>query len=137
MNTRFMKAMLLSFPLLSLAVPASFANEAVKEPKVVAVKFHADWCGSCRKMGTAFEDLRNKFDGKPVLFVNLDKTNISTAHHSELLASALGLKEIYAANPGTGFILLVDTKTRKELKKLSPDLDLKAMSSSIAQLVEK
>jgi thiol-disulfide isomerase/thioredoxin len=42
------------------------------------MKFYADWCGSCKAMGPLLEDLQNKYDGKSVLFVSLDRTNRST-----------------------------------------------------------
>ena len=86
------------------------AAEAGSQPKIIAVKFHADWCGTCKVMGPVFTDLRNKLDGKPVLFVELDFTNATTRHQAMLLASALGISQALKENPGTGFILLFDKK---------------------------
>jgi len=105
-------------------------------PKLIAVKHHGDWCSSCKKMGSIFTDLRNKFDGQPVLFVTLDLTNISTRNQSELLASTLGLQSVYKNNPGTGFILLIDPKTYQVVKKLSADQDIKSMSNDIKTLLQ-
>ena len=61
-------------------------------------------------MGPVFADLRNKLDGKPVLFVELDFTNATTRHQAMLLASALGISLALKENPRTGFILLFDEK---------------------------
>lgn len=108
----------------------------VPTPKLIAVKHHGDWCGSCKKMGTTFTDLRNKFDGQPILFVTLDLTNVSTRNQSELLASALGLKSIYQNNPGTGFILLINPQTHQVVKKLTANQDLKMMSAEIKTLLK-
>ena len=126
-----MQRLLLSFVLLAAtALPAAATPEG---PGLIAVKVHADWCGSCKQMGTAFEDLRNKFDGKPVLFVVLDRTNVTTTHQSALLASALSIGSVYEANPGTGLILLLDGKTREVTEKLGSTLTFKQMSASLEQ----
>lgn len=101
------------------------------EPRILAVKFHADWCGSCKKMGSAFEDLRNKFDGRPVLFVELDRTNLSSSHQAALLASALRLGEVFDQHAGTGFILLLDGDSREIVAKLTADKTMKEMAAEI------
>lgn len=106
-------------------------QSAQGEPKLIAVKFHGDWCGSCKKMGSVFTDLTNKLDGTPVLFVELDRTNNTTSHQSSLLASALGLGDVYQSNPGTGFILLIDGKTREITGKLTAGMGLKQMAAEI------
>jgi len=104
----------------------------IQSPQLIAVKFHADWCGSCKKMGTVFTDLQNKFDGQPVLFVTLDRTNMSTRNQSELLASALGLKNTYVNNSGTGFILLIEPNSNKVLKKITATQTIKEMAKEIS-----
>lgn len=122
-----------------LSIFACFATieaEGAREPDLVAVKFHADWCGSCKKMGSIFTDLRNKFDGKPVLFVTLDLTNVSTRGQAELMAGALGLKQVYDAHPGTGFILLVDPDSHKVLDKLTSDKNIKEVGAAISARLE-
>ena len=82
-------------------------------------------------MGTIFTDLQNKFDGKPVLFVTLDFTNRTTRYQAELLASALGMGAAYKANPGTGFILLLDGQKRDIVARLTSKQTLKEMSTAL------
>ena len=123
--------------LLALSLLALPASAFAGEPELIAVKFHADWCGSCKKMGPVFEDLQNKFDGQPVLFVVLDRTNVTSTHRSALLASALGVRSSFTANPGTGFILLIDAKTREVRGRLGTDQTLKQMSAEISAALGK
>tara|TARA_E500000331_G_C17267879_1_gene717890 strand:+ start:2873 stop:3037 length:165 start_codon:yes stop_codon:yes gene_type:complete len=37
-------------------VPTVIADDQV--PELIAIKFHADWCGSCKLMGSTFEELQ-------------------------------------------------------------------------------
>ena len=122
--------------LLALLMPVAAADAGPAQPEIMAVKFHADWCGSCKRMGPIFEDLRNKYDGKPVLFVELDLTNGTTRSQAEYLASALGFGDVYAQNQGTGFILLLDGTSRKQLAKLTADQNIKAMGAKIVEELE-
>ncbi|MEM7583157.1 MAG: thioredoxin domain-containing protein [Acidobacteriota bacterium] len=120
--------------LTTLALPAG--AEAPAKPDLLAVKFHADWCGSCKKMGTVFEDLRNKYDGKSVLFVTLDRTNTTTRSQAELMAAALGFGDVYAQNSGTGFILLLDGKSQQQVAKLTADQNIKVMGAELVKQLE-
>ena len=109
-----------------------------ESPEMIAVKFHADWCGYCRAMGPAFIDLSNKFDYKPVLFVKLDFTNSSTSKQAEYLAAALGLDDAWAEYGGkTGFILLIDADTKTVLDKLMSTDDFKTMKAEFQAALAK
>ena len=130
------RRLLTMLAMFALALPAfTSAGASIPEPQIVAVKFHGDWCGSCRKMGNVFTDLQNKLDGSPVLFVQLDLTNTTTRHQAVLMASALGLSNAYTENPGTGFILLVDARSKKVIKKLTADMTFKQMAAEITTLL--
>ena len=124
------KVLLLSLLSAFFALPTLSAGE---QPDLIAVKFHADWCGSCKKMGNVFTDLQNKMDGQSILFVTLDKTNSTTKHQANLLAGALGLSKVVKNNKGTGFILLLDGKTLQVKAKLTADNDIKAMTKKIQE----
>ena len=44
--------------------------------KAVLADFWADWCGPCRMVGPAIEDLHNEYDGKAIVGkVNVDEEN--------------------------------------------------------------
>jgi thiol-disulfide isomerase/thioredoxin len=116
-------------------IPAGL-EAATAEPRLIAVKFHGDWCGSCKKMGPVFTDLQNKLDGSPILFVKLDLTNNTTKHQAQLMAAALGLSKTYHDNLGTGFILLIDGKTKQVAAKLTADMTLKQMAAEIQNRID-
>jgi len=124
------------FSLLISNVGFSQKNNNINTPKLLAVKFHADWCKICRTMGSVFKDLQNKMDGSDVLFVKLDFTNNQTKHQANLLGDELGLVDILKQNyRRTGFILVIDAKTKKVLKKLTVDDDVYSMEAKIRTLL--
>lgn len=55
--------------MVGLGMGAECPHESVsaETPQILAVKFHADWCGYCKAMGSVFEELQAKFDTQPVL----------------------------------------------------------------------
>lgn len=112
--------------------------DATQTPAVIAVKFHADWCGSCKAMGNVFEELQAKFDGQPVLYVVLDHTREFHRLQSRYLANALGLENIWKEYGNkTGFILLIDGKTRAHITTLTKEHDLKQMGEALLAAVTK
>lgn len=107
------------------------------DPKLLAVKFHADWCKSCRAMGSAFEDLQNAVSDQPIEFVLLDFTDENTRAQADQKVEEHGLTDLIKKHAGTGFILLVDNdekKVKKILnKKHSHDQMVKAVTGYLQQ----
>ncbi len=127
-----MRYVLPLFILFALALP--FQVSAAGAPKLMAVQFHADWCGSCAKIEPQLEKARGKadLDNKDVLFVKLDLTNGMTRNQAALLASAIGLGDFYKENNGkTGFVLLVDAATGEHVGKITKEHD----SGKIIELI--
>jgi thiol-disulfide isomerase/thioredoxin len=116
-------------------IPNQGYSQENSQPELMVVKFHADWCGSCRVLGPVLTDLTNKLDGKPVLFVKLDFTNNTSKHQTKLLASSLGIEKIVAQNNGTGFLLVVDSKTKEVKAKLTKEKSVKEMTNEINSLL--
>ncbi|MCC5877047.1 MAG: thioredoxin family protein [Candidatus Sumerlaeia bacterium] len=82
-------------------------------PTLMAVKFHADWCGPCQRMKPVLEEVKGSYAESQVLFVTLDLTDKKSSHQAALLASALGLDELWAYNAGsTGRLFLVDASEK-------------------------
>lgn len=103
--------------------------------QLMVVKFHADWCGSCKAIAPAVKDLKASLEGKPILFVTLDFTNDATKSQANMLSMALGIHEIVSKNSKTGFLLVMDSKTKKVHEKLTKKMSSKEMESKIVSLL--
>lgn len=111
---------------------------SVEGPKIIAVKFHADWCGYCKTMGPVFEELEAKFDQEPVLYVTFDQTREHNRKQSQYLEHVMGLDHVWSEHAcTTGFILLIDGKTKQIVDKLTHDQDLKTMGATLQEAVKK
>lgn len=107
--------------------------DAVKQPaRIIAIKFHADWCGYCKAMGPVFEELQARYDQEPVLYVVFDQTREFGRRQSAYMATALGLEEIWTEHGGkTGFVLLIDARTKRVVRRLSHEENLKEMGAAV------
>lgn len=108
-----------------------------ERPEIIAVKFHADWCGYCKAMGPVFQELQAKYDQQPALYVVFDQTREFDRRQSAYLASAMGLDEVWAEHGGkTGFVLLIDADSRRVVERLDHTQDLKQMGAALTSAVQ-
>lgn len=100
------------------------------EPKVVGLMFFADTCASCKVLDPKIQAVKGEFVEQPILFATFDHSNDGTKAQSAMLAAALGVGDIYAAQEkASGFLVLVDAKTKQPVGKLTRDMseeDIKA-----------
>lgn len=115
---------------------ATNPTSAEQEISVIAMYMYADWCGACQAIKPKMEAAKQEFTGKPVLFAKMDMTNDFSAHQSKLLASRLGLLEIFNQNEGkTGFVLLVDANTSEIIGKITTDDDVQGIVKKISDSI--
>jgi len=100
------------------------------EPKVVGLMFFADTCASCKVLDPKIQAVKGEFVEQPILFATFDHSNDGTKAQATMLAAALGVGDIYAAQEkASGFLVLVDAKTKQPVGKLTRDMsedDIKA-----------
>ena len=102
--------------------------------ELVVVKFHADWCGSCKAMGDTFKDLTSKMDSEPVLFVELDQTTTAGRDQAGYLMNAMGGSAVWDEFGGkTGFILVLNPEDMSVVGKLTKDMNFKEMVKAIEE----
>ncbi len=71
------------------ATKASFDQEVLHADKLVIVDFWAEWCGPCKQIGPALEELSTEMEGK-IKVVKVDVDSNPSA------AAALGVRGIPA-----------------------------------------
>lgn len=111
-----------------LAMPANrLAQQAqgeikVEQPKLLALLFYADWCNSCKVLEPKLDQVKREFQTKSVLFTRFDMTDDFTKDQSAHYAALVGLEKFYGENAGkTGFMLLIETGSKKLLGKITKD----------------
>lgn len=95
-----------------------FSNAFGQVKTLYAVIFYADNCANSKSMAPKVKVIQNKMEGK-VDFVKFDFSTCESAEKTLVLAKELGLKKTLAFKKGTGFIVLVDAKSKKEKAKLT------------------
>lgn len=117
---------------IATAEPASDPAPTREGPRVIAVKWWHVTCPACKELDPRYADVMASFDESEVLFVTLDMSTAMSRQQSALMASALGIRDFYDDVFGSsGFVVLFDASTKRELGKLSATQRNDEMKSSI------
>lgn len=120
---------LLTSAVYSLTSPKQVETEEIA---VIAVYMYADWCSACQNIKPKMALAMREFEKEPILFTKMDMTDDFTAHQSKLLASRIGVLDIFEKNEGkTGFVLLVDANTNEILDRITTDDDKEGIIKKI------
>ena len=133
---RYLNYLLLSFFILAAVQVGSASAAGLQAPKRIAVYFYADWCPNCKILSPALTEARKEadLDNKDILFVTLNLTDKATIHQSILLAQQLGIGEfVKAQGSATGYVAVLDAKTKKELTRIDRTSDAKAIEAAFAK----
>ncbi len=79
-----------------------------------AVMFHSDNCADSKAMALKVKDLQANLEGKQVEFIKFDFSTNESREKTRVLANKLGLSKVLASNVGTGFVVLVDSKSKEK-----------------------
>ncbi len=135
------KLIFLLIPMLFIALPLTSHGEedSTAKPAVYGVLFYADWCGSCKALDPKITQAREEaeLDTQDVLFVTLDLTDEVTKHQAAMMASTLGISDVYESNAGkTGFMLLLNAESGEKFSQLTNKLEAADIATRIQEAVK-
>ena len=119
------KSLTLIFVLLTGLGFSNIFGQEKESPTLYAVMFYADNCSNSKSITPKVKSLQSKLQGKKVEFVKFDFSTKESIEKTQDLANKLGLNNVLASNEGTGFVVLVDAKSKAKrailTTKQSPD----------------
>ncbi len=109
---------------------------AAQAPKVIALAFYADWCPGCKALKPKLEEVMKESATEPCLFIKLDQTD-KDSHQAEYMVAALGIADLWKEHAGkTGYVLLVNPRTKKVVATLTADQDTETMQAALASAIK-
>ena len=107
------------------------------QPRLIAVRYHADWCKACSTLAPDFEKLRASVQDESVLFVTLDFTDDKSKKQAEYLAAVLNLDGVWQSNGmKTGRVLLIDRAKKQVVETLLSTDSVRQMQAKLKGVLE-
>ena len=117
--------------------PRGPARTAARVPQVLAVRFHADWCGACKKLNGVIAELRRRTSDAPVLYLTLDLTDEMTRRQAEYLAGVVGLDQVWAAQGNkVGSIVFVDGASKRALSNITATDSIAELEGAVRESIK-
>lgn len=126
-NAKKVKNLTLLFIFLTGLGFSNVFSQEKESPTLYAVMFYADDCGDSKSMLPKVKGLQNELTGQKVEFVYFDFSTNESKEKTQDLANNLGLNDVLAGNQGTGFVVLVDAKSKEEKAILTAKQSLDEM----------
>jgi len=116
-------ASLLALASAALVTPAAIGQVGVsgqtkqvtveaREPKLILVKLHADWCPYCKALEKPWAAAKEELVADDILFVRLNRSDKAQSRQAAFHLAALGLEDAWKEYGNkTGLMVLFDTAT--------------------------
>jgi len=128
--------LLLAFTLNSATILANEKVDEITEPKILAVTMHGDWCGKCKIMDPKLNSIKQEFKDTGILFTLLDMTDEFTKSQAQMQAALMGLEDLFQLHEGkTGYTVIIDAETGKELDRITHDLSEEEMRNKLKAFI--
>ena len=95
------------------ATQGTFAAEVLQADKLVIVDFWAEWCGPCKMIGPALEELSQQYAGK----IKIAKVNVDDNQNSPMTLGVRGIPALFMFKNGE----VVSNKTGAAPKSVLED----------------